>query len=88
MLLEEHDGEISIGDRNITNLRFADDIAALAEEGFSWKSRQNLQGATCVRRQTPQLSGKHTMYRAEKSERPVLGEAYDVRRPQDFGPRC
>ena len=25
---------------------------------------------------------------AEKSERPVLGEAYDVRRPQDFGPRC
>ena len=25
---------------------------------------------------------------AEKSERPVLGEANDVRRPQDFGPRC
>ena len=25
----------------------------------------------------------------EKSERPVLGEAYDVRRPQDFGSsRC
>ena len=25
---------------------------------------------------------------AEKSERPVLGEAYDVRRPQDLGLRC
>ena len=30
--LEEHDGEVSIGGRNITNLRFADDIDALAEE--------------------------------------------------------
>ena len=29
---EEHDGKISIGDRNITDLRFADDIDALAEE--------------------------------------------------------
>ena len=44
---------------------------------------------TCVRQQTQQglLSGKHTMCGAEKSERPVLGEAYDVRRAQDFGPR-
>ena len=30
--LEEHDGKVSIDDRNITNLRFADDIDALAEE--------------------------------------------------------
>ena len=30
--LEENDGKISIGGRNITNLRFADDIDALAEE--------------------------------------------------------
>ena len=30
--LEEHDGKLSIGGRNITNLRFADDIDALAEE--------------------------------------------------------
>ena len=30
--LEEHDGEVSIGGRNITNLRFADDINALVEE--------------------------------------------------------
>ena len=30
--LEEHAGKVSIGGRNITNLRFADDIDALAEE--------------------------------------------------------
>ena len=30
--LEEHDGKVSIGGRTITNLRFADDIDALAEE--------------------------------------------------------
>ena len=30
--LEEHVGKVSIGGRNITNLRFADDIDALAEE--------------------------------------------------------
>ena len=29
--LEEHDGQVSIGDRNITNLRFANDRDALAE---------------------------------------------------------
>ena len=27
--LEEHDGKVSIGDKSITNLRFADDIDAL-----------------------------------------------------------
>ena len=30
--LEEHDAKVSIGGRNITNLRFADDIDAQAEE--------------------------------------------------------
>ena len=30
--LEEHDGKVNIGDRNFTNLRFADKKAALAEE--------------------------------------------------------
>ena len=30
--LEEHGGKVSIGGRNITNLRFADDMDALAEE--------------------------------------------------------
>ena len=30
--LEEHNGKVSIGGRNITNLQFADDMGALAEE--------------------------------------------------------
>ena len=30
--LEEHDGKVSMGGRNINSLRFADDIHALAEE--------------------------------------------------------
>ena len=32
--LEEDDGKVSIGGRNITNLRFADDIDALAGNGW------------------------------------------------------
>ena len=43
---EEHDGRVSIGGRNINNLRFADDIDALAEEEQELEalvdSRQNL----------------------------------------------
>ena len=30
--LDEHDGKISIGGKNISNLRFADGIGALTEE--------------------------------------------------------
>ena len=30
--LEEHEGKVSVGKRNITNLRFASDIDAVAEE--------------------------------------------------------
>ena len=30
-VLEEHEGKVSIGDRNIINLRFADDIDVQAE---------------------------------------------------------
>ena len=33
--LEEHDGKVSIGGRNITNLRFADDIDALLRKSRS-----------------------------------------------------
>ena len=51
--LEEDDGKVSIGDRNFSNLRFADDIDALSEkeqeleapveilgkvQGIRWKS--------------------------------------------------
>ena len=47
--LEEHDGKVSIGGRNITNLRFADDIDALAEEELELKALVESLDKTCTR---------------------------------------
>ena len=48
MPLEEH-GKVSIGGRNITNLRFADDIDALAEEEQELEALVESLGKTCTR---------------------------------------
>ena len=47
--LEEHDGKASIGDRNITNLRFADDIDALAEKKQELEAPVESIDKTCTR---------------------------------------
>ena len=47
--LEEHDGKVSIGGRNITNLRFADDIDALAEEEQQLEVQVESLDKTCSR---------------------------------------
>ena len=47
--LEEHDGKASIGGRNITNLRFADDIDALAEEEQELEALVGSLDKTCTR---------------------------------------
>ena len=47
--LEEHDGTVSIGGRNITNLRFADDIDALAEEEQELEALVESLDKTCTR---------------------------------------
>ena len=47
--LEEHDGKVSIGGRNITNLRFADDIDALAEEEQELEALVEKLDKTCTR---------------------------------------
>ena len=47
--LEEHDGKVSIGGRNITNLRFADDIDALAEEKQELEALVESLDKTCTR---------------------------------------
>ena len=47
--LEEHDGKVSIGGRNITNLRFADDIDALAEEEQELEALVESLYKTCTR---------------------------------------
>ena len=47
--LEEHDGKFSIGGRNITNLRFADDTDALAEEEQEVEALVGSLDKTCAR---------------------------------------
>ena len=47
--LEEHDGKVSIGSRNITNLQFAHDIDALAEEEQELEALLESLDKTCTR---------------------------------------
>ena len=47
--LEEHDGKVSIGGRNITNLRFADDIDAQSEEEQELEALVKSLDKTCTR---------------------------------------
>ena len=47
--LEEHDGKVSIGGRNITSLRFADDINAVAEEEQEVEALVESLDKTCTR---------------------------------------
>ena len=47
--LDEHDGKVSIGGRNITNLRFADDIDAVAEEEQELEALVESLDKTCTR---------------------------------------
>ena len=47
--LEEHDGQVSIGGRNITSLQFVDDIDALAEEEQELETLAESLDKTCTR---------------------------------------
>ena len=47
--LEEHDEKVSIGPRNITNLRFVDDINALAKEEQELEALEESLNKTCTR---------------------------------------
>ena len=47
--LEEHDGKVSIGGRNITNLQFADDSDALAEEEQELEALVEKLDKTCTK---------------------------------------
>ena len=48
-VLEEHDGKVSIGGKNITNLRFADYIDALAEAEQEFEALVESLDKTCTR---------------------------------------
>ena len=47
--LEEHNTKVSIGDRNITDLRLADDIDALGEEQQELEALVKPLDKTCTR---------------------------------------
>ena len=47
--LEEHDGKLSLGDRNITNVRFANDIDALGEKEQELEAPVKSLDKTCTR---------------------------------------
>ena len=57
-VLEEHDGRVTIGGRNITNLRFADDIDALAEEEQELEALVESLDKTCTRYKIEISAGK------------------------------
>ena len=48
-VLEEHEGKVSIGGTNITNLRFADDTDTLAEEEQALEALEESLDKTCTR---------------------------------------
>ena len=48
-VLEEHDGKVSIGSRIITNLRFANDIDAVAEEEQELEALVDSLDKACTR---------------------------------------
>ena len=47
--LEEHNGKVSIGGRNITNLQTADDIDALNEDEQELEALVESLDKTCIR---------------------------------------
>ena len=47
--LKEHDGNFSIGSRNVTNLWFTDDIDNLAEEEQELEALDQSLDKTCTR---------------------------------------
>ena len=55
----EHDGKVSIGGRNITNLRFANDIDALAEDEQELEALVESLDKTCTRYKM-EISAKKT----------------------------
>ena len=53
--LDEHDGKVSISDRHITNLRFANDTDSLAEEEEELKALVESLNRSCTRFKTEKI---------------------------------
>ena len=76
--LEEHDGKVSIGGRNITNLRFADDIDALAEEEQELEALVESLDKTCTR---------YKMEISAEKTKLMTNSANGIQRERDKGKR-
>ena len=76
--LEEHDGKVSIGGRNITNLRFADDIDALVEEEQELEALVESLDKTCTRYKM-EISAENGIQREIKVKGQKLGSVTSFR---------
>ena len=76
--LEEHDGEVSIGGRNITNLWFADDIDALAEKEQEIEALVESLDKTCTR---------YKMEISAEKTKLMTNSANGIKRERDKGRR-
>ena len=66
--LEEHDGKISLGSKNITNLQLANDIDALAEEQQELEALVESFNKTCTKYKI-EISAEKTKLMTNKPER-------------------
>ena len=69
--LEEHAGKVSIGGRNITNLRFADDKDALSEEEQELEALVESLDKTCT---------KYKMEISAEKTKVMTNSAYGIQR--------
>ena len=70
-VLEEYDGKVSIGGRNTSNLRFANDIDALAEEEQELEILVESLDKTCTR---------HKMEISDEKTKLMTNSANDIQR--------
>ena len=78
--LEEHDGKVSIGGRNITNLRFADDIDALAEEEQELEALVESLDKTCTRYKMEISAEKNKMEISAEKTKLMIKSANGIQR--------
>ena len=86
--LEEHDGKVSIGGRNITNLLFVNDIDALAEEEQELEALVESLDKTCIRykmeinaEKTKLMTNSANGIQRDKGKRAEVGHCNELQVP-------
>ena len=93
--LEKHDGKLSIGGRNSTNLRFANDIDALAEEEQELEALVESLDKTCIRykmvissEKTKLMTNSANGIQRDKGKRVEVGHCNKLQVPLSSCFRC